>query len=100
VTGDSLNPEQPPSGPLYARQSASTPIAGTWRGTGGPSGPQAGAQRLEGGDVISCPERCVVPEGVQLAQVPRPRHAWSDVLNCPNDGCERSFLANPTGDPS
>jgi len=47
VTGDSLNPEQPPSGPLSARESASTPAAGPSRGTGGPSGPQTGAQRLE-----------------------------------------------------
>lgn len=47
---------------------------------------------MTGQQVIDCPEKCVAPKGVQLAEVPRARHAWSDVLNCPNDGCGRSFL--------
>lgn len=41
---------------------------------------------------IDCPEQCEIPEGVNLVEVPRPRHAWGDVFNCPNDGCERSFM--------
>lgn len=41
---------------------------------------------------IDCAEQCEIPDGVELREVPRPRHAWGDVLNCPNDGCERSFL--------
>jgi hypothetical protein len=47
VTGDSLTPEQPPSGPLYARQSDETPTVGTRRGAGGTSGPQTGTEGLE-----------------------------------------------------
>lgn len=43
-------------------------------------------------DRIDCPEQCEIPDGADLVEVPRPRHAWSDVLNCPNDGCERSFM--------
>lgn len=42
MTGDSLTPEQPPSEPLYARESASGPVSGAPRGSGGSSGPQAG----------------------------------------------------------
>lgn len=41
---------------------------------------------------IDCSEQCEIPDGVDLAEVPRPRHAWSDVINCPNDGCGKSFL--------
>jgi hypothetical protein len=41
---------------------------------------------------VDCPQHCEIPGGVELSEVPRPRHAWGDVLNCPNDGCERSFL--------
>jgi len=47
VTGDSLNPEQPPSGPLCAPESASGPRVGTERRSGGGSGPQAGAEGFE-----------------------------------------------------
>ena len=41
---------------------------------------------------IDCAERCRIPEGAELLQVPPPRHAWGDVLHCPNDGCGRAFL--------
>ena len=47
MTGESVTPEQPPSGPLSARESASTPAVGPSRGTGGPSGPQTGAESLD-----------------------------------------------------
>jgi hypothetical protein len=30
--------------------------------------------------------------GAQIRDVPPSRHAWSDVIVCPNDGCERQFL--------
>jgi hypothetical protein len=41
---------------------------------------------------IPCELSCDVPEGVILAPVPPSRHAWSDVLVCPNEGCGRTFL--------
>ncbi|MEU1853955.1 hypothetical protein ABZ499_33030 [Streptomyces sp. NPDC019990] len=50
---------------------------------------------------LDCAEQCLIPDGVTLHEVPRPRHAWGDVYNCPNDGCERSFMTTvgdtPTG---
>ncbi|MER7835298.1 hypothetical protein ABTY98_05145 [Streptomyces sp. NPDC096040] len=51
----------------------------------------------ESGDVqrLDCPERCEIPAGVTLTEVPEPRHAWGDVHRCPNDGCGRTFLATP-----
>jgi hypothetical protein len=45
---------------------------------------------------VDCPEQCEIPDGVDLTEVPRPRHAWGDVLNCPNDGCGRSFMVRQT----
>lgn len=49
---------------------------------------------------LECPEACDVPEGVEMALVSVPRHAWSDVLVCPNEGCERAFLVRHIdGDP-
>lgn len=42
---------------------------------------------------IDCDLKCNVPEGARLCEVPRPRHAWGDVLPCPN--CERAFLVVP-----
>ncbi|MDH6489602.1 hypothetical protein [Streptomyces sp. SAI-127] len=52
----------------------------------------------EPGDVqrLDCPQRCEIPPGITLTEVPEPRHAWSDVHRCPNDGCGRTFLAHPT----
>lgn len=41
-------------------------------------------------DRIDCEEHCEVPEGVTMTEVPRPRHAWSDIIHCP--WCPRSFL--------
>ncbi|MFE0651017.1 hypothetical protein ACFVZH_20750 [Streptomyces sp. NPDC059534] len=41
---------------------------------------------------IDCQQQCVIPDGVELKEVPRPRHDWGDVFNCPNDGCGRSFM--------
>lgn len=49
-------------------------------------------------DRIDCPEQCDIPDGVTLVEVPRPRHAWSDVLHCPNDGCQRSFMVRQQDD--
>ena len=43
-------------------------------------------------DRIDCERRCTIPDGAELKEVPRPRHAWGDVFNCPNDGCEKSFM--------
>lgn len=39
-----------------------------------------------------CPRDCEVPEGVTLKMVPKPRHAWSDVVGCPYGDCERFYL--------
>lgn len=48
---------------------------------------------------IDCPQQCVIPEGAEVQEVPRPRHDWQDVVHCPNEGCSKSFLvikAQPT----
>lgn len=45
---DSLTPEQPPSGPLYASESHEPPALGSERGPGVAPGPQTGAQSLDG----------------------------------------------------
>lgn len=45
---DSLTPEQASSGPLYARESDEPPAVGTERRPGVSSGPQAGAESLDG----------------------------------------------------
>jgi hypothetical protein len=50
-------------------------------------------------DHIDCEQRCTIPDGVELNEVPSPRHAWSDVFNCPNDGCGKSFLVRQDGQP-
>lgn len=50
---------------------------------------------LHGPCKINCEQKCDVPAGVVLYPVPRPRHAWSDVLCCPREGCERAFLKQP-----
>lgn len=48
---------------------------------------------------IDCPLECPVPEGVELTEVPAPRHDWGDVVVCPNgtgEGleapCGRAFM--------
>lgn len=53
---------------------------------------------------IVCPLTCDVPDGVTLAEVPSPRHAWGDVVRCPNGDapksdveCERVFLVKTPG---
>jgi hypothetical protein len=33
-----------------------------------------------------------MPEGVELTEVPPSRHAWNDILNCPNDNCGKTFM--------
>lgn len=46
---------------------------------------------------IDCPLKCDVPAGKTLTPVPRPRHAWADVIVCPNteEGCDRAFIIPP-----
>ena len=44
-------------------------------------------------DKIDCDEQCEVPIDIELTEIPRPRHAWPDVLVCPN--CGRAFLLTP-----
>lgn len=51
--------------------------------------------RYLGPTTIRCPRRCEVPEGVIATAVPPPRHAWSDVHRCPNDGCGLGLLIQP-----
>jgi hypothetical protein len=48
------------------------------------------------GSRLDCAERCQVPAGVTLKDMPPSRHAWSDIVRCPNDGCGREFLVVPT----
>ena len=43
--------------------------------------------------VIPCKLRCEVPPNVR--ETPPARHAWGDVLRCPNDDCDRTFLVLP-----
>jgi hypothetical protein len=45
---------------------------------------------------LDCPQRCEIPPGFTLTELPAPRHAWGDVHRCPNGGCGRTFLAHPT----
>lgn len=35
---------------------------------------------------------CDVSAGLILVPIPRPRHAWGDILICPNGDCDRAFL--------
>ena len=44
-------------------------------------------------DEAPCDERCPIPPGVRLSIVPRPRHAWGDVIPCQH--CDRAFLVHP-----
>ena len=39
---------------------------------------------------IDCREKCEFPAGLVAVEVPRPRHAWGDVLCCPH--CDKAFL--------
>lgn len=41
---------------------------------------------------IECPQKCDVPEGFELTETPPTRHAWSDVISCPKDDCQRTLL--------
>lgn len=41
---------------------------------------------------MPCSLQCDVPAGVELTPVPLPRHAWGDVIRCPNEGCGLAFL--------
>lgn len=46
-----------------------------------------------GPTTIDCDEKCVVPPGERLGEVPPSRHKWNDVLVCPY--CGRQFLRYP-----
>ena len=55
-------------------------------------------------ETVNCPLACEIPEGLELAQVPEPRHDWGDVLRCPNGAeeglefpCGRAFLVKENG---
>jgi len=41
---------------------------------------------------LPCSRQCEIPEGLTLAPVPTPRHAWGDVLVCPYEDCRRAWL--------
>lgn len=47
---------------------------------------------LVGPTTMPCEQKCEVGAGVVLHPIPTPRHAWSDVLVCPNEGCGRAWL--------
>jgi hypothetical protein len=51
-----------------------------------------GLEDVAGPAQLPCPRQCDVPEGVVLRGVPRPRHAWGDVLPCPYADCGRAWL--------
>lgn len=46
---------------------------------------------------LPCDLDCDVPEGLTLTAIPRPRHAWGDVLRCPH--CEAAWLIVPDEKP-
>jgi hypothetical protein len=48
-------------------------------------------------ETVDCDQKCEIPKGVTLKEVPRPRHDWGDVVACPNEGCERAFLVVKEG---
>lgn len=95
MTASSITPEPAPRTALDAPVGPRSPRVGTERPPGGSEGPQNGTQSPDGIRRLDCAEKCEIPSGVNLTEVPRPRHAWSDVLNCPNDDCERSFITSP-----
>ena len=35
---------------------------------------------------IDCQQACEIPQGVTLVRVPPPRHAWTDIIRCPDCG--------------
>lgn len=51
-----------------------------------------GGPRVTGPDPLPCRLECDVPEGVTLAEVPMPRHAWTDIIICPNKDCGRAWM--------
>ena len=53
---------------------------------------------VTGPDTLPCEHDCEVPEGVVLTEVPRPRHAWNDLLVCPD--CERAWMVVAQPDPT
>lgn len=48
------------------------------------------------GGTLPCDEKCYVPPNVDMTEVPRPRHAWSDIAICPN--CGRAWLMRKVTD--
>jgi len=44
------------------------------------------------GPAVICPSGCELPRGMIVTPVPTPRHAWSDVIVCPNEGCGRAWI--------
>ena len=46
---------------------------------------------------VDCDERCEVPKGMKLFPIPRPRHAWGDVIVCPH--CGAAFMMRPLTSP-
>jgi hypothetical protein len=41
---------------------------------------------------IDCAQQCDIPDGVTMREMPPSRHAWSDIVRCPNDDCGRTFM--------
>lgn len=46
---------------------------------------------------IDCERQCSIPEGAQLKEMPPTRHAWSDIVHCPNVDCGRFFMVVERG---
>jgi len=48
-------------------------------------------KEIRGPETLPCERHCEVPKDmVVTGPVPRPRHAWTDVIVCPH--CERAWL--------
>lgn len=100
MTGDSLSPEQPPSGPLYAPESHEPPAIGISRRPGVASGPQAGSQGFgepewteeERDDLIDLLPKDMIlwPDDEELSWFPNRNYdEWRDILGHPraHRGC-------------
>jgi len=55
-------------------------------------GPNMSDDKQSRSKTLSCPLNCSMPPGVEMVEVPRPRHAWTDIAICPNEGCGKCFL--------
>lgn len=49
---------------------------------------------------IDCAQRCEIPAGIAMREMPPTRHAWGDIKRCPNDDCGKFFMVKVVDKPS